>query len=119
MNDCQKRGHLKLSIICGDCGRVVNRATIKEPTEWISVKENPPKKDGTGSHAEEVIKNIPLDMIMTDTDCPYLTPVPHRGERNEPLYVIEIYKKIAEIKGLPLEEVSQAIVSNAKRLFDI
>ena len=58
-------------------------------------------------------------MIMTDTDCPYLTPVPHRGERNEPLYVSLVAKRIAEIKGLPLEEVAKTIVSNSKRVFDI
>ena len=79
----------------------------------------PPRKKGWTCNYNELIKEIPLDMIMTDTDCPYLAPVPHRGERNEPVYVIEIYKKIAETKGLPLEEVSQAIVSNAKRVFGI
>lgn len=43
MNDCQKRGHLKLSTICGDCGQVVNRATFKDPHEWISVKNRLPE----------------------------------------------------------------------------
>jgi TatD DNase family protein len=77
----------------------------------------PPKKDGTGSHCIEVIKNVPLDMILTDTDSPYVAPVPYRGKRNEPVYVKEIVKKIAEIKNLPEEEVAQAIVANAKRVF--
>jgi TatD DNase family protein len=66
-----------------------------------------------------VIKESPLDMILTDTDSPYLSPVPHRGKRNEPSYVCEIVKKIAEIKNLPEEEVASAIVANAKRLFGI
>ena len=79
----------------------------------------PPKKDGTGSHSNEVIKNVPLDMILTDTDSPYVAPVPYRGKRNEPIYVREIVKKIAEIKNLPEEEVAQAIVANAKRIFGI
>ncbi len=79
----------------------------------------PPRKKGWTCNYEEIIKNIPLDMIMTDTDCPYLTPVPHRGERNEPLYVSLVAKRIAEIKGLPLEEVAKTIVSNSKRVFDI
>ena len=68
---------------------------------------------------DEVIKNIPLDMIMSETDCPYLTPVPNRGKRNEPLYVREVVKKIAEIRNLPEEEVEGAIMANAKRVFGI
>ena len=68
---------------------------------------------------ESVIKETPLDKILTDTDSPYVAPVPYRGGRNEPVYVAEIVKKIAEIKGLPEVEVAEAIVSNAKRLFGI
>ncbi|HUC88778.1 MAG TPA: TatD family hydrolase [Candidatus Paceibacterota bacterium] len=68
---------------------------------------------------EKVIKNTPLDMILTDTDSPYVAPVPHRGKRNEPAYVMEVVKKIAEIKGLKEEDVASAVVKNAKRLFDI
>lgn len=79
----------------------------------------PPKKDGTGSHSNEVIKNIPLNMILTDTDSPYVAPVPYRGKRNEPSYVKEIVKKIAEIKNLSEEEVAKAIIANARRLFNI
>lgn len=66
---------------------------------------------------DDVIKNTPLDMIMTETDCPYVAPVPHRGKRNEPLYVSEVVKKIALIKNLPEDEVAEAIMSNAKRVF--
>ena len=66
-----------------------------------------------------VIKETPLDKILTDTDSPYVAPVPYRGKRNEPSYVREIVKKIAEIKDLPEEEVAKAIVENAKRLFNI
>lgn len=68
---------------------------------------------------DEVIKYTPLDMIMTETDCPYVTPVPHRGKRNEPMYVREVVKKIALVKGLPEDEVAQAIVANAERVFKI
>jgi TatD DNase family protein len=66
-----------------------------------------------------VIKETPLEMILVDTDSPYVAPVPYRGTRNEPVYVKEIVKKIAEIKGLSEEETSEAIFSNAKRLFKI
>ena len=68
---------------------------------------------------EKVIKETPLDRILTDTDSPYLAPVPYRGKRNEPVYVKEIVKKIAEIKGLPESEVAEAIVANAKWVFGI
>jgi len=68
---------------------------------------------------DEVIKSVPLNMIMAETDCPYVAPVPYRGKRNEPVYVKEIVKKIAEIKNLDEEIVAKAIVENAKRVFDI
>ena len=66
-----------------------------------------------------VIKETPLDMILADTDSPYVAPIPYRGKRNEPVYVSEIVKKIAEIKGLTEEETAKAIFSNAKHLFDL
>jgi TatD DNase family protein len=66
-----------------------------------------------------VIKETPINMILTDTDSPYVAPVPHRGKRNEPVYIQEIVKKIAEIKGLNEDEVASQIILNAKRLFDI
>lgn len=66
-----------------------------------------------------VIKETPINMILTDTDSPYVAPVPHRGKRNEPVYVQEIIKKIAEIKSLPENEVAGAIFENAKRVFGL
>lgn len=68
---------------------------------------------------DEVIKFIPLERIISETDSPYLTPVPYRGKRNEPSYVKEIVKKIAEIKNLSEEEVAKAIIENARRVFGI
>jgi TatD DNase family protein len=68
---------------------------------------------------DEVIRNTPLNMIMSETDSPYVTPVPYRGKRNEPSYVVEVVKKIAEIKNLPEEDVAEAIIANAKRVFGI
>lgn len=66
---------------------------------------------------DEVVKNIPLDMILSETDCPYVTPVPHRGKRNEPMYVEEVVKKIADIRGEDQEKVRLQILANAKRVF--
>ncbi|MEK7586062.1 MAG: TatD family hydrolase [Patescibacteria group bacterium] len=68
---------------------------------------------------DEVIRNTPLDMIMSETDAPYVAPVPYRGKRNEPVYVQEVAKKIAEIKGLSESEVAKAIIINAKRVFGL
>src|SRR3989339_297887 len=66
---------------------------------------------------DEIIKNIPLDMIMSETDAPYVAPVPYRGQRNEPSYVKEVVKKIAQIKGISEEETREAIIANVKRVF--
>ena len=66
---------------------------------------------------EEVVAAAPLDMILGETDSPYATPVPFRGERNEPIRVKEVYKKIAEIKHLDEEEVREQLTKNAIRVF--
>ncbi len=62
---------------------------------------------------DEVIRSAPLKMIHAETDAPYVAPVPYRGKRNEPVYVSEVYKKIAEIRGEDPELVRQALVENA------
>lgn len=68
---------------------------------------------------DEVIKNIPLDKILTETDCPYLTPPKAGVERNEPIFVKFVAKKIAELKGFTIEEVIEKTTQNAKNLFKI
>ena len=67
---------------------------------------------------DELVRNIPLDMIMSETDCPYITPTPFRGKRNEPMHVREIVKAIARIKGEDEEKVRAQLVANAKRVFN-
>ena len=66
---------------------------------------------------QEVVKEIPLNKIMIETDSPYLTPVPFRGKRNEPYMVSEIAKKIAELKNISFDEVVDVTTNNAKQLF--
>lgn len=68
---------------------------------------------------KELVEYIPLDRILSETDCPYVAPMPYRGKRNEPVYVIEVIKKIAEIKNLSFEEVSVQLLDNSKKLFGI
>jgi len=66
---------------------------------------------------DEVIKYIPQNSIMSETDAPWVAPVPWRGKRNEPTYVIEVIKKMAEIRGEDFETLNNAIIQNAKRIF--
>ena len=68
---------------------------------------------------DEVIKSVPIESIMSETDAPFVAPVPHRGKRNEPCYVIEVIKKIAEIKGEPEELVREVLLKNALQNFNI
>lgn len=68
---------------------------------------------------EEVVRNAPLDMIHGETDCPYVAPVPYRGQRCEPWMVKEVYKKIAVIRGEDEEKVREQLVQNAKSLFSV
>jgi TatD DNase family protein len=65
----------------------------------------------------EVIKKIPLDRMLVETDCPFLAPMPFRGKRNEPAYVKFTALKLAEVKGLPFDEVAQITSRNARRAF--
>ena len=67
----------------------------------------------------EIVRTMPLDRIVLETDCPYLTPAPHRGERNESAYVRFVCEKVAELKGLSPGEVAAATTANAKRIFGI
>ena len=71
------------------------------------------------STALEVAKYVPLDRFLIETDSPYLAPVPHRGKRNCPVYVAEVAKKIAEIKGKSFEEIENQSFENAKRVYGI
>ena len=68
----------------------------------------------------DIAKHTPLDRLLVETDCPYLTPVPHRGKRNEPAYVAHVAKQLAAIHPeLSPEEIEQHTTENAKRLFKI
>ncbi|MEK7673031.1 MAG: TatD family hydrolase [Patescibacteria group bacterium] len=73
----------------------------------------------SASELREVVKNVPLDQFMVETDSPYLAPQAYRGKRNESAYVVEVAKKIAEIKNMSLEEVAELATENTKRFFRI
>jgi len=67
----------------------------------------------------EAIKDIPMEYLVLETDAPYLAPVPYRGKTNEPAYMLEVAKKLAEIKSMPLHEIATITTSNAEKLFGL
>ena len=80
----------------------------------------PPRKSDVKEGKElltDVVKWMPLDRIVIETDAPYLTPVPYRGERNTPAHVKIVAEKIAELSGITYDEVAEATTANARRLF--
>ena len=69
--------------------------------------------------AVEVAKAIPLDRLVLETDCPYMSPEPFRGKRNDPGRLYRMAERLAEIKELPLEEIHRVTLENGKRLYQI
>ncbi len=67
----------------------------------------------------DVIRRIPLERILVETDAPFLTPVPHRGKRNEPAFVVYVVQEIARIKAQRMEEVARITTENARKLFNL
>ena len=68
---------------------------------------------------KEVVKAIPLEHIVVETDCPYLAPTPHRGKRNSSVYLPLVIEEIAKLKGITAEEVENATYENAQRLYGL
>jgi len=87
------------------------------PSHYFSFTGNITYKNK--KHILEVIKKLPLEKIMIETDCPYITPMIFKGQENEPYFVIEVAKKIAEVKNLSLKEVVNQTTINAKKFFKI
>lgn len=68
---------------------------------------------------DEVIKYTPVDRILTETDAPYVAPVPYRGKKNEPAYIVEVVKKLSEIKGVAADKFAEQVFQNAVNIFNI
>lgn len=68
---------------------------------------------------DAIVQEVPVDKILLETDAPYLTPEPYRGKRNEPAYVVEVAKKIAELKNEPYEKVVEQTTKNCQNLFKL
>jgi TatD DNase family protein len=73
----------------------------------------------TAADLREVARRVPLDRCLIETDSPYLAPVPHRGKLNSPAYVPFVARQIADLKGLPVEEIARATSANFERLFKV
>jgi TatD DNase family protein len=73
----------------------------------------------TSTDLQEAAAQIPLDNILIETDAPFLSPIPFRGKKNEPMRVKQVAEKIAEIKKIPLEEVERVTTQNAKKIYGI
>jgi len=67
----------------------------------------------------DVAQSVPMERLLVETDCPYLAPLPHRGKRNEPAFVLETAAKLAELKGVSVEEIASVTCGNFKRLFNL
>jgi len=76
-------------------------------------------KLGNEPEIYRVIKNMPLDKVLIETDCPYLAPVPERGKRNEPLFVKHVAEKIAHIRKVDFKEIEKATSENTIKLFNL
>ncbi len=76
-----------------------------------------------GKLVAATVKEVPLEQMMIETDCPYLAPIPHRGRRNEPAYVSFVAQKLAELHadepGMSVDRIGRITTENAKRLFKI
>jgi TatD DNase family protein len=95
--------------------RMANRAidlgffvSISGPVTYKNARELP-----------VIVQTLPLDRLLVETDCPYLAPHPHRGKRNEPAYVRLVAGRIAELRGMPFDDLAEATTSNARRLFGL
>lgn len=98
-------GSIESAKICLDAGMMISFTGV------ISFKN--------ANKVKKVVEYVPLDRLMIETDCPYMAPVPYRGKRNEPAYVAQVARAMAQIKGISIEEIAEITYNNAIRFFNI
>ena len=89
------------------------------PGQGIGLLMNPGCSLASSRRAVETAAAIPLERIVLETDCPYMSPEPFRGKRNDPGRLYRMAERLAEIRGLPLEEIHRITFENGKRLYRI
>lgn len=109
------RAPFKLLMHCYTSGLELAE-TAMELGAWFSVSGIATFK--AAEEVREVIRRMPEDRIIVETDCPYLAPIPHRGRRNEPAYVGLVLEKLAEVRGWTLEQADQRTTDAFFNLFD-
>ncbi len=98
-------GSVESAKICLDAGMMISFTGV------ISFKN--------ANKIRDVVKYVPLDRIMTETDCPYMAPIPYRGKRNQPAYVKEVAVAMAGIKGISIDKIAETTYNNAVRFFNL
>jgi len=98
-------GSIESAKICLDAGMMISFTGV------ISFKN--------ANKIKKVVEYIPLDRLMIETDCPYMAPVPYRGKRNQPAYVVEVARAMADIKGKTIAEMAEITYNNSVRFFNI
>ncbi len=79
----------------------------------------PPRKGEEENPLAAIVRDLPLDRLLIETDAPYIAPVPKRGERNEPANVLIVAQKVAELRGMPVGDIQRKTAENAVRLFNL
>jgi len=113
----EKRASLSYGVFHCFSGSVEMAKELIEMDFYISV--GGPLTFKNSRKLPDVVRYVPLDRLLIETDCPYLAPEPHRGKRNDSGYMYLVAQKIAEIKGLSFDEVAAATTDNAKKFFGI
>lgn len=123
-NEANQKAQLTIILHCYMGDTEITEQFLTLPNVYFSFTGTityPAKKvlEETKDDPCRVVRMIPLDRILTETDCPFLAPQSHRGERNEPRYVHEVAVKIAEIKGVGFDEINDCLETNVQRIFPI
>ena len=115
LRDGAARGAFKAVLHCFSSGAALARAGL-ELGLFVSFSGIVTFKGSTA--LREIACAVPLERMLVETDAPFLAPVPHRGKRNEPAFVVETARVLAELKGIDPEEFAEATSRNVERLFD-
>lgn len=110
-------GHLRPSVVHSFNGSIDTAKILLKYGFYLSF--NGISTFSNAKNVLDVISFVPLDRFLIETDSPYLAPVPHRGEVNRPNYVYLVAEKIAQVKGLPVEQIIDIANANAIRLFNL